>query len=97
MSKIFNREVQISRDEFIHQLPDAIGNLNYEISNNEITVKDDNDKRVYINLADEGVEKLGSLDLPMKQITFRFEGYSEHEVEEFMNHYDEHTMRFGGM
>jgi hypothetical protein len=30
-------------------------------------------------------------------VVFEFEGYSDSEIEEYVKHYDESTLRFGGM
>ncbi len=92
----FDREVNISRKEFLRQLPDAIGNREFDIEGNQIIVRD-GDKRVRITVMDEGTEKMGALDVPMKEISFAFDGYSEQEIESFMENYDEQTLRVGGM
>lgn len=92
----FSRDVQISRKEFLKQLPDAIGNREHEISGNRVIVKD-GANRVHITLIDEGDQNLGSLELPMKRVEFDFKGHSQEEIEAFMKEYDEHTLRFGGM
>jgi len=92
----FDREVNITRKEFLRQLPDAIGNLKFDVEGNQVIVKD-GDKRVCITVKDEGTGSMGALDTPMKAISFAFDGYSEEEIEAFMDNYDENTMRFGGM
>ena len=96
MSIHINREVQISRKEFIHQLPDALENRPYEIDGNHIRVRD-GDKSIHIRLIDEGPDQQGSLLLPMKEVQFEFDGHTQAEAEAFMDHYDQHTLRFGGM
>ena len=80
----------------MRQLPDALGNRDYSVEDNTVVVTDDNGE-IIITLIDEGKEQLGSLDLPMKEIRFEFRGQSEEDIEHFMKHYDEHTLRFGGM
>lgn len=92
----FDREVNISRKEFLRQLPDAIGNREFDVEGNQVVVRD-GDKCVRITVMDEGTEEMGALDTPMKDISFAFDGYSEQEIEAFMDNYDEHTLRFGGM
>ncbi len=92
----FDRECNITRKEFMRQLPEAIGNRKFEVDGNRILVKD-GDKRVLITVRDEGAEKMGALDVTMKQVSFSFEGYSEPEIEAFMKNYDEKTLRVGGM
>ncbi|MGI9047261.1 MAG: hypothetical protein ACR2FI_10855 [Burkholderiales bacterium] len=92
----FDREVNITRKEFLRQLPDAIGHLEFDTEGNQVIVKD-GDKRARITVKDEGTDSMGALNTPMKAISFAFDGYSEEEIEAFMANYDENTMRFGGM
>jgi hypothetical protein len=46
--------MQLKREEFLRELPKAIGYLEHEVSGNKATVKD-GDCRVVITLTDEGV------------------------------------------
>jgi hypothetical protein len=96
MSLKFTREVQVEREVFLSQLPGAVGNREYEISGNVITVKDGNGGRVTIRLIPQGVKEQGALRLPMKAIEFDFEGFSQAQVDKFMEHYDLATRRPGG-
>ena len=95
MSVKFSREMQLKREVFLRELPQAIGYLEHEISDNKVTVKD-GDRRVEIALTDEGERHLGSLDLPMERIDFEFIGYTQKEVDAFMERFDQQTLREGG-
>jgi hypothetical protein len=95
MTSHFTREVQIERQLFLSQLPEAVGNREYEVSGNLVTVKDGS-RRVRIELVSKGTEKKGALKLPMKEVHFDFQGFSQAEIDEFMNHYDLATRRPGG-
>jgi hypothetical protein len=95
MSVKFSREMQLKREEFLRELPKAIGYLEHQVSGNRVTVKD-GDRRVEIALTDEGERHLGSLDLPMERIDFEFIGYTQEEIDAFMERFDQHTLRAGG-
>lgn len=89
------RKVQITRDEFLRQLPSAIEGRPFDVDGNTITVRD-GDKRIEINIESLGTKELGQLDLPMKEIRFQFQGYSESEMETFLENYDAHKLRGAG-
>jgi hypothetical protein len=95
MSVKFSREMQLKREEFLRELPKAVGNLEHQVLGNKVTVKD-GDRRVEIALTDEGERHLGSLDLPMERIDFEFIGYTQEEIDAFMERFDQHTLREGG-
>jgi hypothetical protein len=95
MSIQVRREVQIEREVFLSQLPGAVGDREYDVSGNVITVKD-GDRRIRIELISEGTAKKGALRLPVKQIVLDFDGFDQQQVDEFMKHYDLATRRPGG-
>jgi hypothetical protein len=43
-----------------------------------------------------GDRHLGSLDLPMVRLDYEFTGYTKAEMDEFIEHLNEHMMRLGG-
>jgi hypothetical protein len=88
-------KVQSTRDEFLRQLPDAIGNAAYRVQGDQIVVGS-GAKVVKIQLTDLGIEDIGSLHLPMQQVDFSFEAMSDAEIDAFMTNWDEHKMRMGG-
>jgi hypothetical protein len=87
--------MQLQREEFLRELPRAVGNLEHQVAGNKVTVKD-GDRRVEITLTDEGERHLGSLNLPMERIDFEFIGYTQEEIDAFMERFDQHTLREGG-
>lgn len=95
MSIKFTREAQIERDVFLSQIPQAVGDREYQISGDVVTVKDGS-RHVRIELVSEGKAKKGAMKLPMKEIRFEFDGFSQDEVDEFMQHYGVATQRGGG-
>jgi hypothetical protein len=94
MSYALSREMQMDRQEFLRELPKAMGDLSYEVVGNKV-IAGSRERRIEITMTDEGVRKLGSLNLPMEQIDLDFVGYAQEEIEAFMADFDRHTMRLG--
>ena len=94
MSYTMSREMQLGREEFLRELPKAMGGLRYEVSGNRVTARDQN-RRLEITMIEEETRELGSLRLPMERIDFDFNGYTDEEVEAFMTRFDRHTLRLG--
>lgn len=88
------REVQIDRDEFLRQLPDAIENRPHDIAGNLVTVSE-GQGYVRIRLTDLGVKHMGQLDLPMMKLDFQFDNLTDEQIDGFMDGYDRHTLRGG--
>ena len=80
MGSAFTRKVQITRDEFLRQLPDAIGELDHRTNENDIVIGE-GAKLIRIRLTELGVEELGSLELPMQQVDFAFENMAGGEID----------------
>ena len=95
MGSAFTRKVQITRDEFLRQLPGAIGGLDHRTNENDIVIGEGT-KLIRIRLTELGVEELGSLELPMQQVDFTFENMAGGEIDTFMTRWDEHKLRMGG-
>lgn len=87
--------MQTTLEEFLRELPGAIGHLDYELAGNQIIVRD-HGRRLVIGLVYEGKRSLGALKLPMTQVNYEFIGYTKEEMEDFMHHLNTHVMRFGG-
>jgi len=95
MSIKVSREMQLTRDEFLRELPQTIDQQTYRVSGNKITIQDGS-RQVEITLSDEGTRDMGSLHLPMERVEFEFTGYSQEEVETFLERFDQGTQRVGG-
>ncbi|MEZ5538184.1 MAG: hypothetical protein R3F02_21455 [Thiolinea sp.] len=89
------QEVQWTIKEGLRELTHVLAHMNYEVSGNQIIVRD-HGKRLVIDLVYEGERHLGSLDLPMTQVNYEFIGYTQEEMGEFMEHLKLHEMRMGG-
>ena len=95
MTVNFSRKVQATREEFLRQLPDAVGEWPCRVESNGVVIGTGN-QRVRLNLIDLGIEDKGSLHLPMQQVDFNFENMTVEDVQKFMTHWDEHELRMGG-
>lgn len=95
MGQAFSRKVQLTREEFLRELPDAAGRMSYHTDGDDIIMKD-NSQTVRITLTDLGVKDLGALHLPMQQVDFSFENMAPADIEGFMTRWDDHKLRMGG-
>ncbi|MFT7211469.1 MAG: hypothetical protein ACI9XK_001712 [Granulosicoccus sp.] len=95
MNPIHIIETQSTDAQFMSCLPKACGDRPYEIIDNQVIVHDE-DKKIIITVHHEPIRHLGSLELPMEEIIFEFDGYSQEQADKFMSEYRKHTMRAGG-
>ena len=95
MSFTQTHEVEGTLKECLRELVLALGHWDFEVSGDEITVRD-GDKRFYISLTYDGDRRLGSLDLPMTKVECRSEGYTDDEAKKFHDHVAMHLLRTGG-
>lgn len=95
MNPVRKLEMQCTHAEFLRELPLACGMRPYEIIGERIIVHDDG-REIHIQVRDEPIRRLGSLDLPMEDITLKFIDYTEDEANQFMEQFHRHTMRAAG-
>jgi len=95
MNPVRKMEMQCTHAEFLRELPFACGNRPYELIGERVIVHE-NDREIQIRIRDEPVRHLGSLDLPMEEISFKFIDYTEDEASRFMDEFKKHTLRMGG-
>lgn len=95
MNPVRKLEMQCSHAEFLRELPLACGKRPYEIIGERIIVHD-NGKEIQIQISDEPIRHLGSLDLPMEDITLKFIDYTEDEASHFIDQFSRHITRTGG-
>ncbi|MCP3870869.1 MAG: hypothetical protein GY703_22795 [Gammaproteobacteria bacterium] len=88
-------EMQCTHAEFLRELPQACGNRPYELIGERVIVHE-KDKEIQIRIRDEPIRHLGSLNLPMEEISFKFVDYTEEEANRFMEEFRKHTLRMGG-
>ena len=95
MNPVRKIEMQCTHGEFLRELPLACGNRPYELIGERIVVHE-KDREIQIRIREEPIRHLGSLDLPMEEISFKFIDYTEDEANKFMDEFRMHTMRMGG-
>jgi hypothetical protein len=95
MNPVRKLEMQCTHAEFLRELPLACGKRPYEIIGERAIIRE-GDKEIQISIRDEPIRHLGSLDLPMEEISLRFIGYGEDEADRFMDEFRRHVMRCGG-
>jgi hypothetical protein len=95
MNPVRKIEMQGTHAEFLRELPRAVGNRPYEIIGERVIVHD-KDREIQILICDEPIRNLGSLNLPMEEISFKFIDYTEDEASRFMDEFKKHTLRMGG-
>ncbi len=95
MNPTIVREMQCTHVEFLRELPAAVGNRPFEIIGDKVIVHDGK-REIQILIRDEPIKHLGSLHLPMEEITFKFIDYTEEEARALLVEFDHHIMRCGG-
>jgi hypothetical protein len=95
MNPVRKLEMQCTHAEFLRELPAACSNRPYEIIGERVIVHDQG-REIHIKLCDEPIRHLGSLALPMEDVTLKFIDYSEAEANAFMDDFVKHVVRTGG-
>ena len=90
-----SREMTISHTDFLQSLPAALNKAVYAINGNEIRVERDNGE-LQIILSRESVRRFGPISLPVTHVEFVFAGYSEPEIQQFLEYFDMYYRRGGG-
>lgn len=91
----FSRNVQITREDFLRQLPDAIDNRSFEAEGDLIAVRVGGGV-AGIRMTQLENKELGQLDLPMMRLDFAFKNMSDAEIDSFMDTYEQRTLRGSG-
>ena len=89
------REMTISHADFLRSLPAALNNAAYTVHGNEIRVEWEN-RELQILLSPQSVSHFGPVPLPVTHVQFVFSGYSELEVQQFLERFDMCYRRGGG-
>ena len=90
-----SREMSISHADFLQSLPAALNKAVYTINGNEIRVERENGE-LQIILSRESVRRFGPISLPVTYVEFVFSGYSEPEIQQFLEYFDMYYRRGGG-
>ena len=95
MNPVRTIEMECTHAEFLRELPMACAKRPYEIIGERVIVHDGG-REVQIKIRDEPIRHLGSLDLPMEEITLKFIDYSEEEADKFVEVFMRPIQRGGG-
>ena len=95
MTPTYKIKMQCTHAEFLRELPAACHNRPFEIVGNEVVVYD-GDRQIRFQIHDEPIRYLGSLALPMEEITVTFVDFSNDEAERFMSEFSKGIQRVGG-
>jgi hypothetical protein len=95
MNPVRKIEMQCTHAEFLRELPLACGDRPYELIGERVIVHE-KEREIQIRMREEPIRHLGSLNLPMEEISFKFIDYTEDEASRFMDEFRMHTMRMGG-
>ena len=95
MNPVRKLDMECTHAEFLRELPLACASRPYEIIGERVIVHD-NGREIQIKVRDEPIRHLGSLNLPMEEITLKFIDYTEQEADAFMEEFLSHIMRGGG-
>ena len=88
-------EMTTTLEEFRRRLPAAVGNVPF-VEESGAFVCRDGERGWRIGIAPLPRFEAGLLQLERYRLDFRFEGYSEREIEEFMARFELHFRRGGG-
>jgi len=95
MTPTYKLEMQCTHAEFLRELPAACGNRPFEIVGEKVIVYDGN-REIRFQIRDEPIRHLGSLALPMEEITVTFVDFTNDEAERFMSDFRRGIQREGG-
>jgi hypothetical protein len=95
MNPVRKIEMQCTHAEFLRELPLACGDRPYELIGERVIVHE-KEREIQIRMREEPIRHLGSLNLPMEEISFKFIDYTEDEASRFMDEFKKHTLRMGG-
>ena len=94
-AKQITREMGISHTDFFRILPAVVGSSNPATIKSIVYIQQQSGT-VKIRLGPEEKRRLGSLSLPVTMLSFSFDGFQEHQIEEFMRRFDLCFRRGGG-
>lgn len=95
MSTVRTIEMQCTHAELLRELSFACAQRPHEIKGDQVVVQDGKGD-VHIAIRDEPERHLGSLNLPMEELTLTFNDYSEKEADAFLQEFLRPMMRCGG-
>ena len=91
----FEREMGLTRAEFLRSLPEAVGHPHYRIAGDRIEIADPAGP-ILILLGPAGERRIGKLRLPVTRVEFRFGQMAAVARDRFMARFERYFQRGGG-
>jgi hypothetical protein len=95
MGIIITREMGLTHQDFFRTLPKVLDDRAFQITDTTVTVWEA-ERRLMIFLSPQRERRIAMLRLPITEVSLHFVGYSELEVDRFMNRFARHFQRGGG-
>jgi hypothetical protein len=95
MNTVRTLEMQCTHSEFLRELPLACGSRPYEVDGERIVINDGG-REIQVETRTEPVRHLGSLDLPIEEVTLKLDNYSEEEADKLLEDFRRPILRCGG-
>ena len=92
---IYEREMTITHKEFLRLLPKALAGLSYEKNGNLIEIIDD-DRLIKINLSEESIRKIASLELPVTNVRIELNNFQTEDSARFISRFGLAYQKGGG-
>lgn len=93
--KILTKTISLERKSFLRFLPLVFSDSDYQIKENVI-FSNESSRRLEIELLELPLLAIGAMDLPQLHLTFKFYGYTDPEIQQFMNCFQRIYQRGGG-
>ncbi|OGT82748.1 MAG: hypothetical protein A3G42_04595 [Gammaproteobacteria bacterium RIFCSPLOWO2_12_FULL_47_76] len=95
VSEIIQREMTITHADFFRLLPKALADYQCKISDHTIEVKLTSG-HIKIQLMPETTRRIGTLELPVTNMTFHFENTVQDEMQDFFSKFNMAYQKGGG-
>lgn len=92
---IVEKEMAVTRDEFLRTLPRALGTDAYAVDGSRVVLEDAG-RRLEITLTERPVRRIAGLALPVTGVRLAFAGYGAAEAERALARFERHFQRGGG-
>jgi len=89
------KEMGITRDEFIRVLTRAYADDGIKIDGDRVVIADDA-RKMEITFEQLSPRRIALLSLPVARVTLSFEGFEDGEAEAAVGRFDRHFQRAGG-
>jgi len=91
----FHKEMGLTHADFYRDIGRVLGSGNYQTAGDGV-IAQDGEKRLQIDISEQGQRKIALIVLPVTHVTFTFEGYGDDEITAFFVLFDRVFRRGGG-